>query len=344
MPDYRIESPPAVAPRLIERLRLAIAARHYSPRTMEAYVFWTRKFIEFFGRRHPDDLGSAEVKGFLTYLAVTRKVSSSTQNQALGALLFLYRHVVGRELFGLGDVLRAKRSTRVPVVLSRMEVARVLHRLAGIPYLSAALMYGSGLRLVESLQLRIQDIDFDRGEILIRQGKGRKDRRTMLPAPVADLLKQHLARLRVQFDAERQSATAGVFLPEVIARKQPHAATEWAWQWVFPATRLHISTNGPTGRHHLHETVIQRAFSRAVLRAGITKPATCHTLRHSFATHLLEAGYNIRTIQELMGHQDVSTTMIYTHVSKRGPQGVQSPLDAIAVPSLRLEPSHKFPR
>ena len=329
MPDHLNEGVPSPAPRLLDRLRNAISARHYSPRTVEAYVFWARRFILFHGKRHPDAMGAAEVKAFLTYLAISRKVAASTQNQALGALLFLYRHVLGRELEGLSDVIRAKRPVRAPVVLSPGEIAQILQYLHGLPYLAVVLMYGSGLRLMECVELRVQDIDFERGEILVRDGKGGKDRRTPLSARAADLFRHHLEGLRQQHDHERRAGVGGAFVPEAISRRSPEASLDWSWQWVFPSSRLHSPVHGPRRRHHIHETVIQRAFSRAVLRAGILRRATCHTLRHSFATHLLEASYDIRTIQELMGHKDVATTMIYTHVLNRGGRGVQSPLDTI---------------
>ena len=295
--------------------------------SVEAYVFWTRKFILFHGKRHPDTMGEAEVTSFLTYLAVTRKVAPSTQNQALGALLFLYRRVLGRDLEGVNDAVRAKPAVRVPVVLSPAEVGQVLRHLRGLPALAALLMYGSGLRLMECLKLRVQDIDFDRGEIVVREGKGRKDRRTLLPTFATAQLRAHLAKARQQHESETRQGLGRAFLPEAIQRRQPEAATDWAWQWVFPASRFHAPAIGPRTRHHLHETAVQRAFALAVLRSGIAKKATCHSLRHSFATQLLEASYNIRTIQELLGHRSVSTTMIYTHpANQRGP-GVRSPLD-----------------
>lgn len=343
MSAFRPEITARKAPRLLDRLRDAITARHYSPRTIEAYIYWARKFILFHGKRHPAQMGAAEVKTFLSYLAVTRRVAPSTQNQALGALLFLYRHVIGREIPDLADLIRAKRRVRVPVVLSREEIALILQNLRGLPHLATALMYGSGLRLLECLQLRIQDIDFDRGEIMVRQGKGRKDRRTMLPAGLAEMLAAHIARLKEEHAAESRAGRGAVFLPDSVEHKQPAAATAWAWQWVFPATRVHVPLEGPSRRHHIHETAIQRAFALALVRSGITKRATCHTLRHSFATHLLEASCDIRTIQELMGHHDVSTTMIYTHALTRGIQGVQSPLDATGEVT-RFKPSQHFRR
>lgn len=331
MPENRPGGAPAAAPRLLDRLRNAIYARHYSPRTAEAYVFWARRFILFHGKRHPDAMGAAEVKSFLTDLALSHKVAASTQNQALSALLFLYRQVLGRELTGLADLIRAKRPKRAPVVLSPEEITRILQYLHGLPYLAVVLMYGSGLRLMECLELRIQDIDFDRGEVRVREGKGRKDRRTPLSPQAADLFRPHIEALRRQHARELKTGVGGAFVPEAIRRTVPDAAMDWGWQWVFPSTHLHKPPHGPRRRYHIHETAIQRAFARAVLRAGILRRATCHTLRHSFATHLLEAKYDIRTIQELMGHKDVSTTMVYTHVLNRGGRGVQSPLDSIPI-------------
>lgn len=329
MPEKGNESPTHKEPRLLDRLRDAIYARHFSPRTVEAYVSWARRFILFHGKRHPAAMGGAEVKAFLTYLAISRRVSPSTQNQALAALLFLYRHVIGREVHDLTDLIRAKRKQRAPVVLSRDEISLILHHLRGLPYLATVLMYGAGLRLLECLELRVQDLDFDRGEIMVRQGKGGKDRRTILPQAAVDLLRAHLDKLKQDHHEDSRAGRGAVFLPESVERKRPAAETDWAWQWVFPASRVHVNPGGPSRRYHLHETSVQRAFALALMRSGVTKRATCHTLRHSFATHLLEASYNIRTIQELMGHRDVSTTMIYTHALIRGAQGVQSPLAAI---------------
>lgn len=342
MSEYRSESRPPAPPRLLDRLRDAILTRRYSPRTSDAYVFWARKFILFHGKRHPDVMGEPEIKAFLAYLAVSRKVAPSTQNQALAALLFLYRHVLDRDLPNPADLVRAKRRIRVPAVLSKDEIARIFSYLQGPPLLASILMYGSGLRLLECLKLRVCDLDFDRGEILVRQGKGSKDRRTLLPQRTVALLQPYLARLREEHERNRAAGTAGVFLPEAVDRALPEAATEWGWQWLFPASRCHTPVAGPKRRHHLHETVVQRAFARAVFRTGITKHATCHTLRHSFATHLLEASYDIRTIQELMGHKDVGTTMIYTHVLNKGGRGVQSPLDAV-IKDLIREPPQPFP-
>ena len=328
-------------PRLLGRVRQAIGMRHYSPRTEEAYVFWIRRFLKFHGLRHPDELGSEEVAQFLTILATRHRVSASTQNQAFSALLFLYREVLNRELEGLQGVPRAKRPERVPLVLSRGEIGQILARLEGSPRLMAALMYGSGLRLLECARLRVKDLDFDRREIVVRDGKGQKDRVTVLPAGLEQPLRQQIARVRIVHEADVQQGVR-VELPFALAVKYPNASHDWAWRWVFPAWRTYLdSLTGRRCRHHLHETVLQRAFHNAVKQAGLSKPASCHSLRHSFATHLLEAGYDIRTIQELLGHADVSTTMIYTHVLNRGGRGVLSPLDASAI--LRPPTTRRVP-
>ena len=316
-------------PKLLDRVRDAVRIRHYSRRTEEAYVLWIRRFIVFHGKRHPRDLGAVEVAIFLSSLA-TRGVSASTQNQALSALLFLYRVIVGRSLPWMDDIVRAQRPARLPVVLSRKEVALLLGRLRGPVWLMASLMYGCGLRLQEGVELRVKDVSFDRGELRIRDGKGNKDRVTMLPLALRKPLEGHLGRMKSQHDADLLVGRGSVALPGALGLKYPNAAREWAWQWVFPATRVYVDRlTGERHRHHLHETVVQRAVKEAAKGAGIARPATCHTLRHSFATHLLEAGYDIRTIQELLGHRDVSTTMVYTHVLNHGGRGVRSPLDQL---------------
>jgi integron integrase len=315
-------------PRLLDRVRAGLRARHYSPRTEKAYVGWIRRFILFHSKRHPDEMGGVEVGAYLSNLAIDGKVSASTQNQALAALLFLYQQVLGRELEWLGDLVHAKRPKQVPVVLGRQEARDLLARLEGAVWLVCSLLYGSGLRLLESLRLRVKDIDLDRREIVVRRGKGGKDRRTVLPSLLVEPLRAHLAAVKKMHDADLLAGAGAVALPDALERKYPNASREWSWQWVFPAARPYTDRDtGEKRRHHLHETVIQRAVHQAAIATGITKPATPHTLRHSFATHLLEDGYDIRTIQELLGHRDVSTTMIYTHVLNRGGLGVRSPLD-----------------
>ena len=306
----------------------AVRRRHYSRRTEKAYLGWLHRFLAFHHQRDPATMGAAEVRAYLTHLAVQKRVGASTQNQAFSALLFLYRDVLHQELTGLADTPRAKRPIRLPVVLSRAEVRAVLARLHGSPWLSASLMYGSGLRLSECLGLRVKDIDLARRALVVRDGKGRKDRETVLPAALRGPLLAHLSRVRALHEADLAAGNGSVELPDALERKHPRAPWELPWQWLFPATRMYVDR--PTGmlrRHHLHETVVQRAFHAAVGAAGVRKPATCHTLRHSFATHLLEAGRDLRTIQQLLGHTDVNTTMIYTHVADVGPRGATSPLD-----------------
>jgi integron integrase len=315
-------------PRLLDRVRSAIRERHYSRRTEQAYVFWIKRYLVFHRMRHPSGMEAGEVRQFLSHLAIARNVSASTQNQAFSALIFLYREVLRHELAGLEQVVRAKRAARVPVVLSREEVRGVLENLHGTPWLMASLMYGSGLRVLECARLRVKDLDFHRAEITVRDGKGQKDRVTLLPERLAPALRSHLERVRLQHEVDRKAGLGWVEMPNALRRKYPKAGQEWPWQWVFPATRMYTCTlTGQRRRHHLHESVLQRDFKEAVRRAAIPKPATCHTLRHSFATHLLESGYDIRTIQELLGHSDVSTTMIYAHVLNKGGRGVLSPLD-----------------
>jgi integron integrase len=324
------ETGPAEAPkpRLLDRVREAIRARHYSRRTEKAYVDWIKRYIFFHHKRHPIEMGAAEVTAFLTALAVQGKVAASTQNQALSALLFLYREVLGVQLPWLDSVVRAKSPQRLPVVLTREEVRTVLGQLDGVPRLMAVLLYGAGLRLLECCRLRIQDVDFARNQIVVRDGKGHKDRVTMLPAAVKTSLAAHVTQVREQHQADLRQGAGWVELPWALARKYPDAGREWAWQWMFPATRIYMDRgSGQRRRHHLHESVLQRAVKVVVRSAGIGKRATCHTFRHSFATHLLEDGYDIRTVQELLGHRDVATTMIYTHVLNRGPAAVCSPAD-----------------
>lgn len=299
-----------------------------SIRTEEAYVGWVRRFILANDKRHPRELGAREVEAFLTRLATHANVSASTQNQALSALLFLYREVLMQDLPWMENIRRAKRPERLPVVLGREEVAALLAEMGGVTWLMAALLYGAGLRLMECLRLRVQDVDFVRREITVRQGKGGKDRRTMLPTMAVEALQGQLAETRRLHERDLAAGYGEVWLPDALARKYPHATREWIWQYVFPASMRSVDPrSGATRRHHLDETVLQRAVKNAVRRARLDKPATCHTLRHSFATHLIEDGYDIRTVQELLGHKDVSTTQIYTHVLNRGGRGVRSPLD-----------------
>jgi len=319
--------PPA---KLITRVRQAIRVRHYSRRTEEAYVWWVRRYVRFCGLRHPRELGQAEVSRFLSDLAVERHVSASTQNQALSALLFLYGEVLNVPSGWLAALVRAKRPKRIPVVLTRDEVRRVLRELSGVPRLVAGVLYGTGMRLLEGLELRVKDLDFATSEIVVREGKGGKDRMTMLPDRLKGPLLHHLAAVRKQHEADLAAGAGWVVLPGALRLKYPNAGREWKWQWVFPATRGYVDPRTGEGRrHHLHESVLQRAFKEAVRVARITKAASCHTLRHSFATHLLEGGYDIRTVQELLGHRDVRTTMIYTHVLKRGGLAVRSPADTL---------------
>lgn len=318
-------------PRLLDRVRDAVRRRHYSRRTEEAYLSWIRRFILFHGKRHPAQMGVDEITRFLTALAVQGKVASSTQNQAVSALLFLYREVLGQEIPWLDSLVYAKRSRRLPVVLTRDEVRALLEHLHGVPRLMALLLYGAGLRLLECARLRVKDIDFASNQIVVRAGKGERDRVTMLPAAVKADLARHLEAVRRQYDQDLRRGAGWVELPGALMRKYPHAGREWGWQWVFPATRIYVDrVTGQRRRHHLHETVLQRAVKEAARRAGIAKRATCHTFRHSFATHLLEDGCDIRTVQALLGHRDVSTTMIYTHVLNRGPGAVRSPADRLA--------------
>ena len=318
----------ASEPRLLDRVRDAIRVRHYSRRTEKAYVGWVRRFVLYHGKRHPREMGKAEVSVFLTHLATQQRVSASTQNQALSALLFLYAQVLGTDIGWLDDVVRAKRPVRVPVVLTPEEVRALLAELSGREKLMASLLYGAGLRLLECCRLRMKDVELERGELVVRDGKGARDRVTMLPARLVPALAAQAERVRAQHESDLAAGTGSVELPLALERKYPRAPYELGWQWVFPATRFYTDpASGRRRRHHLHETVLQRAVREAVIRARIRKPASCHTLRHSFATHLLENGYDIRTIQELLGHKDVSTTMIYTHVLNRGGRGVKSPLD-----------------
>ncbi len=315
-------------PRLMDVVRDRIRVKHYSRRTEESYTHWIKRFILFHQKRHPSEMGAPEVEAFLTSLAVERNVSASTQKQALAAILFLYKEVLAIDLPWLDGITRAKQRVRVPVVLSRLEVERLLALMEGTHGLMAKLLYGTGMRLMECVRLRVKDLDFDRHEVTVREGKGGKDRVTMLPLSLTAPLSQHLERMRALYEGDRAADLPGVFMPDALERKYPNAGKTWPWFWVFPSASISIdSATGIRRRHHAHEQSLQRALKRAVSMAGISKPATSHTLRHSFATHLLESGYDIRTVQELLGHSDVSTTMIYTHVLNKGGRGVVSPLD-----------------
>jgi integron integrase len=303
--------------------------RHLSPRTEEAYVGWIRRFILFHDKRHPAEMGAREVVAFLTHLAVRGRVGAPTQNQALSALLFLYRVILGRELEGLDAATRAPISRPLPVVLSRDEVRAVLARLPGTHRLVATLLYGSGLRLLEALRLRVKDVDVSRRQLIVRGGKGDRDRRAPFPRRLREPLERHLARVRMIYQRDRERGI-GTCLPGALERKYPGAHLEWSWYWLFPAQRIAVDPHtGQRFRSHLHETALQRSVKRAAAEAGIPKRVTCHTLRHSFATHLLEDGADIRTVQELLGHRDLRTTMIYTHVLDCGPLGVTSPADRL---------------
>jgi integron integrase len=313
----------------LRSVREAIRVRHYSIRTEEAYVQWVKRFILFHGKRHPAQMGEAEVCAFLTHLAVEGQVAAATQNQALNALVFLYRNVLDRPLGEFAGIVRAKRPPRVPVVLTLAEVSRILRALKGVYWLIACLQYGSGLRLLESVRLRVKDLDFEHRAIVVRDGKGGKDRVVTLPDELVVPLKRHLANRKTAFERDCAEGVGTVFLPYALARKYPNAESEWAWQYVFAADTPSLDPrSGKRRRHHVDESSVQKAVRGALRRAGIQKPASCHTLRHSFATHLLERGADIRTVQEQLGHSDVRTTQIYTHVLKRGGMAVKSPLGA----------------
>ena len=324
-----IQSKPSSGPRLVERVREAIRVRGYSRRTLKTYWYWTRYFIYFHGKRHPEEMGAPEVAAFLSWLANERNVAATTQNQALHSLLFLYKHVLGKELPWLEGVIRAKRPSRVPTVMTRDEVTRLLAAMEGQTWLMASLLYGSGLRQIECLTIRVKDVDFAYRQVTVRDGKGAKDRVTMLPESMIEPLRAHLGRVRTLHLRDLDSGHGEVSMPNALARKYPNAGREWAWQFVFPSGVLSRDPeNGVLRRHHLYPETLGRAVKKAARAARIIKPVSCHTLRHSFATHLLESGHDIRTVQELLGHSDVSTTMIYTHVLNRGGRGVRSPLDS----------------
>ena len=326
---------PGKPKKLLEQVRDILRLKHYSLRTERTYCDWIERFIRFHGKRHPREMGEPEVAEFLTHLAREGNVAAATQQQALSALLFLYKHLLKTEIGWLQGVERPKKPQRVPVVLSRDEVHKIFAHLHGTPRLMAGLLYGSGLRLMECLRLRVKDIDFAYARIVVRDGKGAKDRITMLPVNLTAPLQRHLQKIKAQHEEDVAEGFSGVYLPHALARKYPNAAREWAWQWVFPSSRRSadpraVTTVGevaPLGRHHLDESGLQQAVKKAVRASGVAKAASCHTFRHSFATHLLENGYDIRTVQELLGHKDVATTMVYTHVLNKPGIGVRSPLD-----------------
>jgi integron integrase len=314
-------------PKLLDQVRDVIRRKHFSIRTEQTYVDWIKRYIFFHGKRHPSEMAEAEITAFLTHLARAGKVAASTQNQALSALLFLYREVLQQNIGWLDQVERAKRPERLPVVLTKDEVRRLFAHLHGTNRLMAGLLYGSGLRLMECMRLRVKDVDLGYLRVTVRDGKGGKDRITMLPVNAAKPLERHLQKVKAQHEQDLEDGFGSVYLPDALERKYPNAAREWMWQYVFPSSRLSIDArSGVRRRHHVEESSLQLGIKRAVRASGIQKPATCHTLRHSFATHLLENGYDIRTVQELLGHKDVSTTMIYTHVLNRPGIGVKSPL------------------
>ena len=318
------------APKLLDRLRSEVSVRHLSSRTADAYAVWIKKFCRFHHMRHPRDMGEVEINAFLGHLATVGKVSASTQNQALAALLFLYRYVLKKDLGDFGNVVRAKRTQRIPVVLTREEVKKILGSMKGQYRLMASLMYGTGLRLNECLMLRVLDIDFGKLEVTVRRGKGDKDRRTMLPQTLVPALKEHLKRVKQIHEKDLLEGWGRVLLPDALERKYPNAPKEWTWQWVFPQEKRWVDAKtGKQGRHYMDQSLLQKAFKYSLKASNINKLASPHTLRHSFATHLLENGYDIRTVQELLGHSDVKTTMIYTHVLNKGGLGVRSPADSL---------------
>ena len=317
-------------PRLLDQIRHAIRLRHYSIRTEDTYVDWARRYILFNGKRHPASMGAAEVEAFLTHLAADRRVAPATQNQAKSALLFLYKEVLEVDLPWLDEIVAAKGRQRLPVVLTPSEVTALLHQLSGTPWLVASLLYGTGMRLLEGLRLRVQDVEFHRREIVVRNGKGGKDRVTVLPENLILPLRDQLVRAQALHQRDLAQGEGRVMLPDALAIKYRNAARSWGWQWVLPGASLSIDPrSGIRRRHHLHEASVQRSVAGAARRAGIAKPCSPHVLRHSFATHLLQAGYDIRTVQELLGHADVRTTMVYTHVLNRGGRGIRSPLDGL---------------
>lgn len=325
-----LSNPDPRPPRFMDQVRHRLRVLHYAIRTEQAYVDWIRRYIIFHGKRHPSHLGAAEVTAFLTHLAAERHVSASTQNQAKAALLFLYKEVLSVDLPWLDDVVTAKTSRRLPVVLTQREARELLMQLNGTTWLLASLLYGTGMRLLEGLRLRVKDVEFERRELIVREGKGNKDRVTVLPENLVQPLQAQIERARKLHQLDLDAGFGEVWLPSALDTKYPRAGKAWCWQFVFPAgTRSVDPRSGVIRRHHLQESTVQKAVAGAARRAGIDKPCTPHVLRHSFATHMLQAGYDIRTVQELLGHADVSTTMIYTHVLNKGGRGVLSPLDAL---------------
>ncbi len=324
-PEVFISNP---KPKLLDQVRAVARMRHLSIRTEQAYIQWIRRYILFHGKRHPQEMGEAEIRGFISDLAVNGKISASTQTVALSALLFLYRDVLKKELPYVSNIERARRPKRLPVVFTRAEVKKVLAGLSGSHSLVAGLLYGSGLRLMECLRLRVKDLDFTYGQLTVRNGKGDKDRVTMLPESLRQPLERHLRKTKLLHEEDLEAGGGEVYLPYALARKYPQAAKEWGWQYVFPTAKRSVDPrSGKERRHHLSDASVQNAVKKAIRLAGLVKRGSCHTFRHSFATHLLEDGYDVRTIQELLGHKDIRTTMIYTHVLNRGGRGVRSPLD-----------------
>ncbi|MGB7535075.1 MAG: integron integrase [Azonexus sp.] len=328
MPDSIPQTPPP--PKLVDQVRDRLRVKHYSIRTETQYLQWIKRFILFHDKRHRREMGAVEVEAFLTHLAVAGRAAAATQNQALSALLFLYREVLNIDLPWLDKVVRAKQPQRLPVVLTRQEVTAILDRMTGVHGLMARLLYGTGMRLMECVRLRVKDVDFERAEIVVRDGKGAKDRITMLPQALIGPLQDHLRWRRQLFEDDKAKGRAAVYLPDALGKKYPTAAVDWPWQYIFPSGSYSIDPrSGEERRHHIDEKLLQRAVKKAVQASGVVKLATPHTFRHSFATHLLQSGYDIRTVQELLGHADVATTMIYTHVLNKGGRGVTSPLDAM---------------
>jgi integron integrase len=326
-PTIPIGTPPG-NPKLLDQVRDVIRRKHYSFRTEQTYLHWTRRFILFHGKRHPREMAEAEVTEFLTFLAREGQVAASTQNQALSALLFLYKEVLRQEIGWLDQVERVKRPARLPVVLTKEEVRKVFAHLHGTHRLMAGLLYGSGLRLMECVRLRVKDVDFGYAQVVVRDGKGARDRVTMLPVNLVQALERHLQKVKVQHDEDLEAGMGSVYLPGALQKKYPNAPKDWSWQYIFPSPRISLDPRSQQKRrHHVEESSLQQAVKKAVRASGIIKPATCHSLRHSFATHLLQNGYDIRTVQELLGHKDLSTTMVYTHVLNKPGIGVESPLD-----------------